>query len=139
MNLKQIATASVVAVVAAATLPTAGLAAASPTKTVTYTVTVKKGVLVDNATSVRAKVLVTNPQRNVSDWWSRSTVNAVVRKGVNNGFEEPYNSQGYRCVPILDGAMNVSNANFTCRLRGADVPTTVRLTFTAPYNPPTGP
>lgn len=139
MNLKQIATASVVAVVAAATLPTAGPAAASPTKTVTYTVTVKKGVLVDNATSVRAKVLVTNPQRNVSDWWSRSTVNAVVRKGVNNGFEEPYNSQGYRCVPILDGAMNVSNANFTCRLRGADVPTTVRLTFTAPYNPPTGP
>ncbi len=25
------------------------------------------------------------------------------------------------------------------RLRGADVPTKVRLTFTAPYHPPTGP
>jgi hypothetical protein len=139
MNLKQIATASAVAVVVAAALPSTGIAAGSPTKTVAYTVTVRKGVLVDDATTVRAKVLVTNPQRNVSDWWSRSTVNAVVRKGVNYGFEEPYNSQGYRCVPVMEGAMNVSNANFTCRLRGADVPTTVRITFTAPYNPPTGP
>jgi len=37
-------------------------------------------------TSVVAKVLVMNPQSNVSDWWSRSTVTSVVRKGVNNGY-----------------------------------------------------
>ena len=37
-------------------------------------------------TSVVAKVLVMNPQSNVSDWWSRSAVTSVVRKGVNNGY-----------------------------------------------------
>jgi len=88
-------------------------------------------------TSVVAKVLVMNPQSNVSDWWSRSTVTSVVRKGVNNGYQEPHSSQGYRCVPVLDGSMNASTARFTCRLRGADVPTSGRITFTAPYEPPT--
>ena len=33
--------------------------------------------------------------------------------------------------------MNASTANFTCNLRGADVPTTVKLTFSAPFLPPT--
>jgi len=87
--------------------------------------------------SVVAKVLVMNPQSNISDWWSRSAVTSVVRKGVNNGYQEPYSSQGYRCVPVLDGSMNASTARFTCRLRGADVPTSGRITFTAPYKPPT--
>ena len=32
--------------------------------------------------------------------------------------------------------MNASTAHFTCKLRGADVPTTVKLTFTAPFLPP---
>jgi len=33
--------------------------------------------------------------------------------------------------------VNANTARFTCRLRGADVPTSVRITFTAPYKPPT--
>ena len=55
---------------------------------------------------------------------------SVVRQGVNNGYQKPYMSQGFRCTPTLDGSMNASTARFTCKLQGADVPTAVTLTFT---------
>ena len=64
-----------------------------------------------------------------SRFWSRNTIGKVVRKGVNNGYEMPYWAQGYSCTPVMDG--NV--AHFTCKLRGADVPTTVTLRFSATY------
>ena len=58
---------------------------------------------------MRAKVVVTNPDAAVSDWYSRATVRKVVRRA----------------------------AHFTCNLTGADVPTTVKLTFTIPFKPAT--
>ena len=33
--------------------------------------------------------------------------------------------------------MSASSAKFTCKLQGADVPTTVKLTYTANFLPPT--
>jgi hypothetical protein len=74
----------------------------------------------------------------VRNWYSRSTIQKVVRKGVNNEYQKPYNSQGYRCVPVLNGSMNASTAKFTCKLQGADVPTTVKLTFTVPFQQTAG-
>jgi len=134
MNVRTIVAAgAVLATLGAATAPAAGLAAGAPTKTLTYTVSVKKGKLVNGQTSVRARVVVTSPQNDVQDWWSRAAVSAVVRKGVNGGYEQPYASQGYRCVPVVTG----TTARFTCKLQGADVPTTVKLTYTAPFKPPT--
>ena len=86
---------------------------------------------------MRAKVVVTNPRKSVSDWYSRATVQKVVRRAANQGIQKPFNYQGYRCVPVLEGSMNASTAYFTCRLRGGDVPTTVKLTFTIPFKPAT--
>jgi hypothetical protein len=134
MNFRKIAAVAALAATAAGAAVAPGAAqAASPTTSAAYTVSVKPGALAGGRTSVRATVLVTNPQSDVRAWWSRSTVSSVVRKGVNDGYQEPYFSQGFRCVPTLDGSMNASTARFTCRLRGADVPTSVRITFTAPF------
>ena len=36
-------------------------------------------------------------------------------------------------MPVLNGSMQSSTAKFTCKLRGADVPTTVKLTFAVPF------
>ena len=69
----------------------------------------------------------------MSDWYSRATI----RKAANRGIQKPYRSQGYRCVPVLEGSMNASTAHFTCTLNGADVPTTVKLTFRIPFKPAT--
>jgi hypothetical protein len=80
---------------------------------------------------------VTNPESSVRRLWSRSTVQQVVRRGVDQGIQKPYMSEGFRCTPVLDGSMNASTARFTCKLQGADVPTAVTVTFTAPYLPPT--
>ena len=128
----------VAALGAGALLPAAGQAATTTTtKTSIYHISVNKGVLATGGNTVRAKVVVTNPQASVSDWYSRATVQKVVRKGVNNGIQKTYNSQGYRCVPVLDGSMNTSTARFTCKLQGADVPTTVKLTYKVAFKPAT--
>jgi hypothetical protein len=116
------------ATVGAAAVPSAGLAATQQPLKVGYTVQVKQGALAQGNT-VRAKVTVTSPQSNVSDWWSRATITKVVKKGVNNGYQEPYKSQGYTCNPIVRG----NTTSFTCRLRGADVPTTIKLRFKAAF------
>jgi hypothetical protein len=107
------------------------------TRTSTYNISVNPGVLAGGGNHVRAKAVVTNPQKSVSDWYSRATIQKVVRKAANQGIEKPFTSQGYRCVPVLDGSMNASTARFTCKLRGADVATTVKLTFTIPFKPAT--
>ncbi len=41
-------------------------------------------------------------------------------------------------MPVLNGSMNASTAKFTCKLQGADVPTTVELTFTVPFQQTAG-
>ena len=113
-------------VVGAAAVPATSVAA--PVKHVGYTIQVKQGALAQGNT-VRAKVTVTNPQSSVKGWWSRATIAKVVRKGVNGGYQMPYQSQGYNCTPIVRG----NTTSFTCRLRGADVPTTVKLRFKANF------
>jgi hypothetical protein len=119
-----------IASVAAAGVPAGALAASSSssTKTLNYPVTVKKGILA-SGTKVSTRTVVTNPESSVSDWWNGRTIVSVVRTGVNGKYQSPYNAQGYQCTPTV----SAKSTKFVCKLQGADVPTTVRLTFTANY------
>ena len=134
---KKVAAAALAATIAAGAAVPVAQAATTTTTTTTrtsvYHVAVNDGILAGGGDVVRVKSVVTNPEPSVRDWYSRSTIQKVVRKGVNNQYQKPYNSQGYRCVPVLDGSMSASTARFTCTLRGADVPTTVKVTFTVPF------
>jgi hypothetical protein len=135
---KRIAAGTVVAVLGAgAALPAVAAATTTVKQTSTYDISVNRGVLAGGGHKVHAKVVVSNPDKTVSDWYSRATVRKVVRKAANQGIQKPFNYQGYRCVPVLDGSMNASVARFTCKLNGADVPTTIKLTFTIPFKPAT--
>jgi hypothetical protein len=132
-------TALVGAALAALAVP-ATASAATPTTTIqnhTYHIAVNPGKLVNGQNTVTANVKVTNPENSVRRFWSRSTIQRVVWDGVNKGVQKPYMSEGFRCTPVLDGSMNASTARFTCKLQGADLPTTVTLTYTAPFLPPT--
>ena len=134
---KRVASVALIGALGVAAVPAAANAAQTPaTQSYTYNISVNKGILTNGQNVVKANVKVTNPQKNVRDFWSRSTVQQVVREGINNQYQKPYMSEGFRCTPTLDGSMNASTAKFTCKLQGADVPTTVQLTFTAPYLPP---
>jgi hypothetical protein len=134
---KSAAAVTLVAAIGAAVTPGVASAATATTQNHTYHVTVDNGILTNNQNSVTANVKVTNPEPSVRDFWSRTSVQNMVRDGVDHGLQKPYNSEGFRCVPVLDGSMNASTAHFTCKLQGADVPTAVTVTFTAPYLPPT--
>ena len=127
--------AALVAAIGAVAAPVAS-AKQVPTTTTqnhTYHISVKPGILAGGQNTITANVKVTNPEKSVRDFWSRSSIQQVVRQGVNSGYQKPYMSEGFRCTPTLDGSMNASTAKFTCKLQGADVPTSVLLTFTAPY------
>ena len=139
MSLRKSAAAmTLIAALGGAALPGVASAAQAPkTQNHTYHIRVNDGVLTNGQDTITANVKVTNPENSVRDFWSRSSVQQMVRAGVNNGIQKPYNSEGFRCVPTLDGSMNASTARFTCKLQGADVPTTVTVTFTAPYLPAT--
>jgi hypothetical protein len=114
----------------AAALPAVSDAATTNVKqTPGYTVTVDKGVLAGGGATVKAKVVVTDPEKRVSGWYGRATIQKVVRKAANQGIERPFTYQGYRIVPVLNG----NTAKYTGNLRGGDVPTTVKLTFTVPF------
>jgi hypothetical protein len=132
---KAVATALVAVAGAGVAVPAAqaSTTTTTTTKTSVYHIRVNDGILANGQNEIRAKVVVKNPESSVRDWYSRATIKKVVRKGVNNGIQKPYRSQGYRCVPVLNGSMSASVAKFTCKLQGADVPTTVKLTFTAPF------
>jgi hypothetical protein len=130
--------AAIAASLGAVALPATANAATPITQNHTYNISVKPGILAGGQNTIKAQVKVTNPEKSVRYFWSRSTIQQVVRQGVNNGYQMPYSSQGFQCTPTLDGAMNASTARFTCKLRGADVPTAVTLTFTAPYLPAAG-
>lgn len=135
-----IATAMIATVgVTGAALPAVSSAAttANVKQTATYTISVNKGILAGGGNAVTAKVIVTNPDKTVSDWYSRATIQKVVRKAANQGIQKPFVYQGYRLTPVLDGSMQSSIAHFTGKLTGADVPTTVKVTFTIPFKPAT--
>jgi hypothetical protein len=111
----------------------AGALAAKPASTVKpinkeYKVSVKPTALAKGNT-VQVKATITAPEAKVQSWWSQKTVAAVVRKGVNGGYQSPYASEGYRCTPVIRG----EKTTFNCKLMGADVPTTIRLNFTVVY------
>lgn len=112
----------------AAALPAAGLAATAKPVTYNYNVSVKKLALA-SGTNVKAKVVVSAPEAKVKGWWSQATVAKVVRKGVNGGYQRPYKAEGYNCGVVVRG----EKTNFTCNLHGADVPTSIRLTFSVVY------
>ena len=135
LSKKAVATALVAVVGAGAAVPVAQASTTTTTTTQTsvYHIPVNAGILANGHNEIRAKVVVQNPNPSVRDWYSRATIKKVVRKGVNNQIQKPYRSQGYRCVPVLNGSMNASVAHFTCKLQGADVPTTVTLTFHAAF------
>jgi len=108
--------------VAALIVPAAALAAKP--LTLEYPVTVKPLALAKGKT-VKTKVVVTAPETKVKNWWSRATVSKVVQKGVNGGYQRPYQSEGYNCKAKVKG----ETTSFACTLKGADVPTMVKLTF----------
>jgi hypothetical protein len=117
----------VLAAVCGAALPSASFAQSSQVIN-TYKVQVTKGILA-NGNTVKATAVVANGAAQQSDWWSQSTISKVVKTGVNRGYGKPYVSQGYRCTPVVQAW----NARFTCKLTGADVPTTIKLTFAASW------
>jgi hypothetical protein len=105
----------------------AGASAAKPIQK-EYQVKVNQLALAKGDT-VQVKATITAPEAKVQSWWSQKTVSAVVRKGVNGGYQRPYSSEGYRCTPTVRG----EKTSFNCKLMGADVPTTIRLSFTVVY------
>jgi len=135
LSQKLVAGALTAVIGAGAAVPAAQAATTTTTTTRTsvYHISVNPGILAGGGNTVRAKVVVKNPERSVRDWYSRATIQKVVRKGVNNQIQKTYTSQGYRCVPVLNGSMSASTAQFTCKLRGGDVPTTVTVTYTAAF------
>ena len=78
---------------------------------------------------MKAKAVVSAPEAKVREWWSQATVAKVVRKGVNGGYQRPYKTQGYNCGVVVRGERTTSRAH----LHGADVPTSIRLTFSVVY------
>ena len=52
------------------------------------------------------------------------------------GWKKPFRFEGFRCVPTFPDGLNGYQANFTCKLQGADVPTTVTLKFGVQYTIP---
>jgi hypothetical protein len=127
-----LASALVLAVATPVVAPAVASAAPSnPTTTKidrTYNVRVQPGILA-NGHTVKVQAVIRNPQSTVKDWYSHATIARVVRKGVNGGYETPYMSQGFRMMPSVQG----ETVKFTGNLRGADVPTRVKLTFEVRY------
>ena len=115
-------------VLAAVVPATAGAAAARPAQTLHYSVAVNKNVLRSGQT-VKASVAVFSPQASVSSWYGQASIDAVVRKAINGGYQRPFVSQGFRCTPTV----HPNATSFLCMLRGADVPTTVWVAFSAQY------
>jgi hypothetical protein len=102
--------------------------AAPKTQTKQYTVSVNPMALASGKT-VKATAVITAPEAKVSNWWSQSTVNQIVRRGVS-GKGTTFKLQAYSCSAKMKPQSNGSaTTNFTCTLRGADVPTGITLTF----------
>jgi hypothetical protein len=111
-----------------ALMPAAAMASSPSSLHRTQNVNVKAMALAKGHT-VKTQVDVQNPESRVSEWWSQPSVAKVVQKGVNGGYQRPYQSQGFSCKPVVRG----QTTSFTCKLRGADVPTIVTLKFNVVY------
>jgi hypothetical protein len=119
-----LAAAILVATLFVVALPLTGHASSKVVNT--YNVKVQEGILASGDT-VKAKASISNGAAQQADWWSSKTISTVVRTGVNRGYAKPYVSQGYRC----NASAQAWVGSFSCTLTGADVPTTVQLTFHA--------
>src|SRR5262249_46817830 len=104
MNLRKTALATaLVATVGAGLAPAASHAATtSPSVKKTYNITVN-GEMLRVGNTVPVKVTVANPQAQVRQWWSRPTIQNVVRDSVDGLWMKPFYSEGYRCVPTIPG------------------------------------
>jgi hypothetical protein len=111
-----------------ALMPAAAMASSPSSLHRTQNVNVRAMALAKGHT-VTTQVDVQSPESRVSEWWSRPSVAEVVRKGVDGGYQRPYRSQGFSCTPVVKG----QTTSFTCKLRGADVPTIVTLRFNVVY------
>jgi hypothetical protein len=123
-----LAVAAPVVVPAVASAAPAGASSTSTKIVRSYSIPVDAGVLAQGNT-VKARVVISNPQSSVKRFYSRATIAKVVRKGINGKYEMPYRSQGFRVTPTVNG----QTVTFIGKLRGADVPTTVKLKFSARY------
>src|SRR6201999_3875955 len=113
--------------------------AATTTKTPTITkhYNVATGAIqANNKRTVPVTVTVTNPENSVKSWWSRSNVQDVTNLAVTGGWKKPFVYKGFRCTPTFPDGLTGYKANFTCKMQGADVPTTVTLKFRVQYTTP---
>lgn len=120
--------AAAVVAVAAVAMPGAAMAATPKQTSFNYNVPVKAMVLAKGRT-VAVTGKVTSPQNNVKNWWSANAIKSTVQKGVNVAYQRPYNANGFRCTPVIKG----ERTNFTCSLKGADVPTIVNFKYSIVY------
>ena len=76
LSKKSVAAVLAAAIGAGAVLPAASMAATTTTvkQTKTYNIKVDQGILTNGAGHVKAKVVVTNPDAAVKDWYSRATI-----------------------------------------------------------------
>lgn len=138
MSLRKTAVATaLIATLGAGVVPAASQAATTTTPTITKHYNVATGAIQANSKrTVPVTVTVTNPQNSVSSWWSKKNVQNVTNLAVTGGWKKPFRFQGFRCVPTFPDGLNGYKANFTCKLQGADVPTTVTLKFGVQYTTP---
>ena len=85
-----IAATMIAAVGAGAAVPAISSAATTTNvkQTSSYQINVNRGVLAGGGRTVKATAVVTNPERSVSDWYSRATIQQVVRKAANQGIQK---------------------------------------------------
>jgi hypothetical protein len=125
--LRAFAAAFALAAICVVALPALGQAASSKV-TNTYNVKVANGILA-NGNVVKATAVISNGAAQQQSWWNQQTIASVVRSGVNRGYGKSYISEGYRCTPVVQAWIG----NFSCEFTGADVPTTIKLTFAADW------
>ena len=138
MSLRKTAVATaLIATLGAGVVPAASQAATTKTPTITKHYSVATGAIQANSQrTVPVTVTVTNPVNSVKSWSSKKTVQDVTNLAVTGGWKKPFRYEGFRCVPTFPDGLSGYKANFTCKLRGADVPTTVTLKFGVQYTIP---
>ena len=138
MSLRKTAVATaLIATLGAGVLPAASQAATTKTPTITKHYNVATGAIqANNERTVPVTVKVTNPENSVSSWWSKKNVQDVTDLAVTGGWKKPFRFEGFRCVPTFPDGLSGYKADFTCKLQGADVPTTVTLKFGVKYTIP---
>lgn len=111
-----------------------GPAAADPDTTViapkvAATCTAKVSTKYTKSSAVKSAVAATDVVASMEPSVYCTTVNKIVAKGVNAGYEKPYRSNGYKCTPSVSG----DTTAFVCKFAGADNPTKAVVTFKVVY------